>query len=110
MKDWELIYSYSRDDAMRDGVLRDVTYLAKQYGFRLNTAITETLWHIVGGDEEEIKDLLVDLWIRIKQTDGKVSMLIYDYKIGKRTVKIRSEVGPGDDAYPVLTIGTPHDF
>ena len=109
IKDWELIYSYSREDAKRDGVLKDVTYIAKECGFKLDTAITETLWTLIGG-EEGVRDLLFDLLLRIKMAKKDSSILIYDYKIRRGMIKVRSEVGPGDDAYPVLTIGTPHDF
>jgi len=38
--DADVIYSYTREDAIRDGVLVDVTPLARDSGFRIPVAIT----------------------------------------------------------------------
>ena len=43
--DWNLIYSYTRAQAIADGVLVDVTDAAKDVGFKVHTAVSEHLYH-----------------------------------------------------------------
>ena len=43
--DWNVIYSYSREQALADGVLVDVTETAKSLGFKVHTAVSATLYH-----------------------------------------------------------------
>jgi hypothetical protein len=40
----DLIHRYSRDDALRDGVLSDVSATAREAGFRWPVALTRTVW------------------------------------------------------------------
>lgn len=42
----ELIFSYSRKQAIANGVLVDVTKLAKEAGIKYPTAITAAVWHL----------------------------------------------------------------
>ena len=39
------IYSYSRSQAIQDGILIDVTPMAKEVGFKWSVAITDTVFH-----------------------------------------------------------------
>jgi hypothetical protein len=39
------IYSYTREQALADGILVDVSKMAKQAGFKIPMAVTDTLWH-----------------------------------------------------------------
>ncbi|EQD56202.1 hypothetical protein B1B_09022, partial [mine drainage metagenome] len=43
----ELIYSYSRADAIRDGVLVDVSERAKRAGIKHPTACTAGVWALI---------------------------------------------------------------
>ena len=43
-KDWNVIYSYTRAQAIEDGVLIDVTADAKATGFKVHTVITDNLY------------------------------------------------------------------
>jgi len=49
----DVIFCYTRADAIADGVLVDVTAMAREAGFRVPVAVTATLWHdyIEVGDE-----------------------------------------------------------
>ncbi|MBG7602733.1 MAG: hypothetical protein IZT60_09340, partial [Gammaproteobacteria bacterium] len=38
------IYVYTREQAIDDGVLVDVTDVAKEAGFKLNTCVTHAVW------------------------------------------------------------------
>ena len=43
--DHDLIYSYSRAQAIDDGILVDVSAHARDLGIRYPVAVTATLWH-----------------------------------------------------------------
>ena len=43
--DWNFIYSYTRAQALADGVLIDVTAQAKTLGFRVPVAVTDNLYN-----------------------------------------------------------------
>ena len=42
---WNVVYAYSREQAIADGVLVDVTEAAKAIGFKLHTVVTDHLFH-----------------------------------------------------------------
>lgn len=124
---WEgapVIFSYSRADAIRDGVLVDLSqkpHLAKlcqQAAFRLPIAMTAGAWraviecdHIPPGQGQSVLgrlwDVLVMLHLAIRanrhtdRVDFKVR--VWD---GKRftVVDLWCHCGPGDTPEPVLTI------
>ncbi|HPB66194.1 MAG TPA: hypothetical protein PLW80_06525, partial [Spirochaetales bacterium] len=41
----EVVFSYSRADALADGILVDVSELAREAGFKLPVAVSDTLYH-----------------------------------------------------------------
>ena len=70
---WDLIFSYTRAQAIEDGVLVDVTETAKEAGFRIPVALTQSVWaeyvavpEGVEGQDEEGPPLgcLVDVPLR----------------------------------------------
>ncbi|MHC1790216.1 DUF6573 family protein [Solidesulfovibrio sp.] len=44
-KDWNVIYSYTRAQAIEDGVLIDITADAQAHGFKVHTVVTDNLYH-----------------------------------------------------------------
>ena len=44
IEDWAVIHSYTRKQAIADGVLVDVTDQAKFSGFKIPVAVTQTVW------------------------------------------------------------------
>ena len=44
-KDWNVVFEYSRAQAISDGILVDVTEQAKSIGFKLHTVVTGTIFH-----------------------------------------------------------------
>jgi hypothetical protein len=44
MEDWEVIDCYTRQQAIADGVLVDVTVTAKEAGFRCPVALSHAVW------------------------------------------------------------------
>jgi hypothetical protein len=122
----EVIFSYSRADAIRDGVLVDWTKeplasLCRQAGFRLPIAMTDGAWAACIGSEPfpqgqsvagRAWDVLAVLRAAIRRNrntdrvDFKVR--VWDGPVANgqqfRTVDLWCHCGPGDTAEPVLTI------
>ena len=104
-------YSYSRADAIADGVLVDVTEFAREVGFKFPVAITERLFNVCNEDSDETFDqrctrVLNTLLNTIRFMGvGKTSDTVYfDVHIDGTTHKLWSVCGPGDTAEPVITI------
>lgn len=119
----EVISEYSRSEALDDGVLIDLTKLAKEAGFRVPVAITSAAWadciavdaieEQAGQDETgRTWDVLNVLRCAAKDRPNgnevpfKVS--VFDGERSK-TVDLKSICGPGDDGAPVLTIMLPNE-
>ena len=84
-----LIYSYSRKQAIEDGVLVDLSAWAKETGFTIPVACTAAVWnqHVVPpGDTRKLgqsersraHDLLWMLNIAIRKQPGAADRLLYD--------------------------------
>jgi len=123
-KDWNIVYSYTRAQAIADGVLVDVTAQAKQIGFRLHTVVTATLFNEyveppagLEGEGQSTAGRLHDVMVlalfaarRAANTDRvtfKVDFLMEPGR--KETVEVIAVIGPGDLGEPVLTIMLPED-
>lgn len=99
----ELIFSYSRKDAIADGVLVDITWISRQVGFKVQCCVNERLYHH-WGDDEDVRDvalanLLIECMLKIhssKETDR-----IYTKVDGEDVVL---HIGPDDDGNPCLTL------
>ena len=123
-KDWNVIYSYTRTQAIADGVLIDVTEQAKAIGFRLHTVVTDNLFHgyvepPIGLEAEgqsvtgRLHDLMVlALFAARRATDTDRVTFKVDFLMSPghlETVEVIAHIGPGDNAEPVLTIMLPED-
>jgi hypothetical protein len=122
----EIISTYSREQALEDGMLIDVSEMAKEANFKVPVAITRELWYNYIKPEEELMNLgqsmegrLWDtLWmllVKIKAGGANISSLSYlVYYLTsprrKKLVKLWSEIGPGDNGEPVMTIMLPEDY
>ncbi|MGE4538974.1 MAG: DUF6573 family protein [Desulfovibrio sp.] len=121
---WNVVYSYSRAQAIADGVLVDVTGEAKAIGFKLHTVVTDHLFHgyvepPVGldGEGQSVTGRLHDLMVlalfaarKAMNTDRvtfKVDFLMAPGR--KETIEVVAHIGPGDYGEPVLTIMLPED-
>ena len=126
----EIIYSYTRKDAIVDGVLIDVTETASETGIILPTALTDTVWENcvewdkADADRKQIhQDMDGRLWdvlymayhaIRNNPTQ---SVLRYElYRVPRcgtgrkaREIVLKIMCGPGDQGEPVLTIMMPEE-
>ena len=123
-EDWNVVFEYSRAQAIADGVLIDVTEQAKATGFKVHTVVTGTLYHgyvvppaglvpegqSVTGRLHDVLMLALFAARASKGTDRvyfKVDFLMAPGK--SETVDIIAHIGPGDTPAPVLTIMMPED-
>lgn len=121
---WNLVYSYSREQAIADGVLVDVTEAAKEIGFRLNTVVTDHLFHGyvevpdgLDGEGQSVTGRLHDLIVlalfaarKAVNTDRVTFKVDFLMALGrKETIEVVAHIGPGDHGEPVLTIMLPED-
>lgn len=113
----ELIHSYSRADAIADGVLVDVTATAKEAGIKYPTALTSAVFEgyvrVPPGVEaqDELGRLWDILWI-LKLTIARASscdslwftVLVRNDSNAPQPVELKALCHPGDDPEPVITI------
>lgn len=123
----EVIHSYSREQAIEDGVLVDVTETAREAGFTWPVAMTRAAfedcvaWGDADGDEtgavqDEAGRLWDVLWMARLAARRGGDRTTYELlrvprhrRTGGRALKARLvlHAGPGDLAEPVLTIMLP---
>jgi len=120
---FELIFSYTRADALADSVLIDITAAAREHGFKLHTAVTDSLFgYVVPPDglegegqslEGRMHDLLTLAMVAARRgmnqdrVNFEVLFLMEPGRLEK--VRVVLHVGPGDQGEPVLTIMLPGD-
>ena len=116
----EPIHVYSRAQAFEDGVLIDVSKIAKEAGFRIPVALTHAVWAdcVVWVEEEEkaIQDEVGRLWDVVFMSalaaqranqEGSAQVLLMRVPRGgvrPQVVKLNMVVGAGDTQDPVITI------
>jgi DNA repair protein RadC len=128
--EWEVIYSYTRSQALADGVLVDVSQMASEAGFRYPSAITADLYARLTPNQYEgelgqsyegrLWDVvfLASFAARRAGTQDRCSFDVSLFEADeapphlthRRTLSLWIVVGPGDEGEPVITIGFPDDF
>lgn len=109
----EALFSYSRAQALADGVLVDLSQFPEiREMWKHHMACTETVWNLVeAAIRDEGKDLPGILWdishmamasarVKSESTDRVQFRVI----IGRKTHELKLVVGPGDTPQPVLTL------
>ena len=127
--DAEIIYAYTRAQAIEDGVLVDVSKTAKEAGFVYPVAMTSAAWAdcVEWSDEDTKRQVPQDefgrlwdvLWmakIAVKQGNGGTQLLYPLHCVprgGKaqkpRLTHLKLVCGPGDTPEPVTTIMLPDE-
>lgn len=116
----EVIYSYSRAQAIEDGVLVDVSSVAKEAGIKFPVAMTMGSWvefvkvpRGCEGSQDEAGRLWDVLWMaRSKMAVSRGNRIEFKVKVmtapGRSEIKVlTAHVGPGDQMEPVVTIMMP---
>ncbi|WP_435010199.1 DUF6573 family protein [Tundrisphaera lichenicola] len=124
MTGWNVIFSYTRAEAIADGVLVDVSKMAKEAGLKYPVALTSGVWAecvavpegVEGQDEDgRLWDVLFMLTWFIRRGNGgdRVDFGVHVRKDNAEKipplVKLYALCGPGDDGEPVITIMLPHE-
>ena len=116
-----IIFSYSRKEAIDDGVLIDVSGIAKEAGYRYPVALTSALWADINDipESKDWQDSTGRLWdvlymgqdaIRRSKEGGTVLVYSLIMHVGNRTnYTVKLVCGPGDDAEPVITLMRPDE-
>lgn len=121
---FEVIYAYTRAQAIEDGVLVDMSDLAREAGFRWPLAVTRAVWAVVEPGRDLMKegqswngrawDLLNILRMELRSAQGGREVRFVPYFVmecGKppRQIAMRAVSGPGDDGEPVITVMMPDE-
>ena len=119
-----LIHSYTRREAIEDGVLVDVSAVAREAGIRYPVAVTSAVWgnyvevppDVVGQDEQgRLWDVLWMFRTAVQRQRGpgsdvvRYSLLVRNDNERPREVELKAVCGPGDDGEPVVTILLPEE-
>ena len=123
--DAEVISSYSRAQAIEDGVLVDVSTVAKEAGIKFPVAMTATVWgqyvEVPEGvscqDEHgRLWDILWMFRCAAAKFDGDTLLFKLYVRNNNRErltrqdlVTLKAICGPGDNGEPVVTIMTPEE-
>ncbi len=123
--DVEVIHTYTRQQAIEDGVLIDVTDTAKEAGIKFPVAVTRDVWELIEPTEtlkqqgQSISGRLWDvLWMfRVFASRTKDSYLLFpvlfllsdDGKFYTKEIKLKAVIGPRDKGEPVITIMMPYE-
>lgn len=119
-----IIFSYTRAQAIADGVLIDVSETAREAGFRIPVAVTAAVWGLYVAVPEEVSgqdesgrlwDVLWMLHFAIRKDPDRHEIR---FRLHVRNsdegdvpplVGLKALCGPGDDAEPVITVMLPQE-
>lgn len=114
----EIIHSYSRRQAIADGVLIDVTEAARAERFALPMAFTSSVYALAvlgpagsGDAPARLGEVLSGLHrhVRGNRLERATDRLAYDLPMPGGTLRVILHCGPGDDGEPVLTVMQPDE-
>lgn len=122
----ENIFTYSRADAIADGVLIDVSETAREAGIKFPVAVTEAVWRgyveVPSGVQcqDEVGRLWDILWMLRYAISKGANTNLLNFALHVRNhnrdsltqhdlIDMKAVCGPGDDAAPVITIMLPEE-
>ena len=99
---------YSRAQAIEDGVLCDVSAMAREAGFKYPAAITEavfnTLSDVEGKAGQSFSGRLWDVLNVMRHAKPEGDRVYFTVLVSGRKYELYAVCGPGDTEAPVLTI------
>jgi hypothetical protein len=108
----QIIRSYTRAEAIEDGVLVDVSDTAREVGFRFPVAFTRAVWDLACDYEHGLLCMLRGA-LRAPRAAGAsevfLHVLFFAVELPISRVTLRATVDPGDDGEPVVTVMLPDD-
>jgi len=111
----EIIYSYSRAQAIEDGVLVDLSKIdsVKQH-WTHPLACTSTVWSIIeealNREGQDVSGICHDISTMAKfslRRAAQSEQINFDVIIAGRPHELKLHIGPGDTTEPVLTLMLP---
>jgi hypothetical protein len=122
-ENFDLIHRYSRAQAIADGVLVDVSAVAREAGLRWPVALTRAVWErcvrvpdgVLYQDEAgRLWDVLFLLALAARRCDSaEVRFAVHvrddNSDCTPPLVRLKAVCGPGDDGEPVITVMLPHE-
>ena len=116
-----IIYAYTREQAIEDGVLRDISTLAREAGFRVPVAVTHAVWTrcievpaAVPWQDTNGRawDILMVLRVAaVVTTNSQVAFKVAVQNECEKLedVELKALIGPGDHGEPVITVMFPEE-
>lgn len=119
----DVIFAYTRRQAVADGVLFDVSEMAREAGFKWPVAMTASVWEdcvrvpegVEGQDEAGRQwDILFMLRHAIRTTtppgrEMRFQLLVRNDNRAPRPVTLKAVIGPDDNGNPCLTVMKPEE-
>lgn len=117
----DLIHAYTRAQALADGVLVDVSEMAKEAGFKAPVALTAAVWADCvawpkdDGTQDESGRLWDVLYLAMFEARRRRNAQIVPFGLLRvprgrckpELIQLVMHIGPGDNAEPVITIMQP---
>ena len=112
----DVVYSYTRSQAIEDGVLVDISKLAQEAGFKFPVAVTRAVFELLDDTaqagqsfEGRAWDLLMVLHFEIKRSKNTDTVHFAPYFNARnhstpKPYKLWSKCGPGDNGEPIITV------
>jgi hypothetical protein len=117
--DAEVISIYTREQAIEDGCLVDISPLSKEAGFRVPVALTSAVVGVLTPTEEDVANgqsltgRLWDVLMVLRAKAGNDYFMLIDVIVAtgrkNKTVSLKAIIGPGDTSDPVVTIMLPDE-
>lgn len=122
-EDMDVIYSYSRKQAIDDGVLIDVGEMGKEAGIKFPIAITSAVWnkYVEVPDGVSCQDKTGRLWDIVWMLYCRIAgsrdigthvlfrLYVRNTNEAADLVTLKAVCGPGDDGDPVITVMLPNE-
>ncbi len=115
----EIIFAYTRKEALEDGELIDLSGLAKEAGFKYPVAVSRSVYEILEPTEElrasgqsftgRAWDMLSVLRWSLRRSSAQdrasfAPLFLMNPRKSPEPVNLWAVCGPGDEAEPVITI------
>jgi hypothetical protein len=112
--------TYSRAQAIADGVLVDVTEMAKDAGFKYPVAFTRAVWDCYVEsppwvDEQDEAGRTWDILVMVRhafwhwEDDSEVFIQLHEANVNRDILMaLRATCGPNDDGNPCITVRKEH--
>ena len=119
----EIVSRYTRAQAVEDGVLIDVSTVAKEAGIRFPVALTAAVWArcVAVPPGVECQDEAGRLWdvvwmlrVGVQRAGGSLVLFSLHVRNSNRSgtpplVRLKAVCGPGDQGEPVITVMLPEE-